>query len=94
MYDLKRLEEAMGELDEEVVVEELKAVMEDGGTEAQQAMEACQKGMDVVGNLFDSGEYFVGDLIYAGELMSQAVDILKPTLVGSASGSSFGKMNC
>ena len=40
MYDLKRLEEAMGELDEEVVVEELKAVMEDGGTEAQQAMDA------------------------------------------------------
>ena len=92
MYDLKRLEEAMGELDEEVVVEELKAVMENGGTEAQQAMAACQKGMDVVGNLFDSGEYFVGDLIYAGELMTQAVDILKPALVESTSGSSLGKM--
>ena len=30
---------------------------------------------------FEDGEYFVGDLIYAGELMTKAVDILKDALV-------------
>lgn len=88
MIDYKALAEAMGDLDEEVMVETLNQVMEDGGTEAQQAMEACQKGMDIVGSRFEEGEYFVGDLIYAGELMTQAVEIMKDALVSGDGGES------
>ena len=85
--DFEKLAQAMGDLDEDAVVEMLEQVMEDGGSEAEQAMEACQKGMDTVGKLFEEGEYFVGDLIYAGELMTGAVKILKDALVsGSDSG--------
>jgi len=83
MLDFDKLAEAMGELEEDTVVEMLEEVMEDGGSEAEKAMEACQKGMETVGSLFEDGEYFVGDLIYAGELMTQAVEILTPALVGS-----------
>ncbi len=83
MVDLEKLTEAMGELDEDTVVELLNQVMQEGGAQAGEAMSACQKGMDIVGNLFETGEYFVGDLIYAGELMTQAVDILKDALVSS-----------
>ena len=87
MIDYEKLAEAMGDLDEDAVVEMLEQVMEDGGSEANQAMEACQKGMDTVGKLFEEGEYFVGDLIYAGELMTNAVSILKDALVsGESSG--------
>ena len=39
--------------------------------------------MDIVGDQFESGEYFVGDLIYAGELMTSAVGILKDPLITS-----------
>ena len=80
MLNTEELKNAMGELDEDIVTELLKAVMDDGGSEAQAAMEACQEGMNIVGDLFEKGEYFVGDLIYAGELMQQAVNILKPAL--------------
>lgn len=82
MLDFERLTTAMGELDEDTMVDILKKVMDEGGAEADRAMEACQKGMDAVGKLFEEGEYFVGDLIYAGELMTQAVSILKDALVG------------
>lgn len=82
MLDFEKLAAALGELDEETMVEMLQGVMAEGGTEAPKAMEACQKGMDTVGRLFEEGEYFVGDLIYAGELMTQAVDILKDGLIG------------
>ena len=75
MIDFENLAQAMGELDEDTVVELLEAVMAEGGADAPKAMEACQKGMDIVGKLFEEGEYFVGDLIYAGELMTQAVAI-------------------
>ncbi len=87
MIDFEKLAQAMGELDEDTVVETLEAVMAEGGGEASKAMEACQKGMDIVGKLFEDGEYFVGDLIYAGELMTQAVEIMKDALAsGDGSG--------
>ena len=81
MIDFENLAVAMGELDEDTVKEILEAV--DSPETATQAMEACQKGMDTVGKLFEEGEYFVGDLIYAGELMTDAVEVLKPYLAGT-----------
>ena len=79
--DFEKIAQLMGDLDEDAVVEQLEAVMADGGADASKAMEACQKGMDIVGKLFEEGEYFVGDLIYAGELMTRAVSILKDALI-------------
>ena len=90
MIDFENLAVAMGELDEDTVKELLEAV--DSVDAANTAMEACQKGMDTVGKLFEEGEYFVGDLIYAGELMTDAVEVLKPFLAGSESGGSKTKM--
>ena len=83
MIDFESLAAAMGELDEDTVKELLESV--DDPESANQAMEACQKGMDTVGKLFEEGEYFVGDLIYAGELMTDAVEVLKPYLAGAES---------
>lgn len=81
MIDFEALAQAMGELDEDTVKEMLNEVMAEGGKDAQAAMDACQKGMDIVGKLFEEGDYFVGDLIYAGELMTDSVAILKDALV-------------
>ena len=90
MIDFENLAAAMGELDEDTVKELLEAV--DSEEAAVSAMEACQKGMDTVGKLFEEGEYFVGDLIYAGELMTDAVEILKPYLAGAASSGTKTRM--
>ena len=90
MIDFENLAAAMGELDEDTVKEILKAV--DSVEDANKAMEACQKGMDTVGKLFEEGEYFVGDLIYAGELMTDAVEVLKPYLAGGESSGSKTRM--
>ena len=89
MIDFENLAAAMGELDEDTVKELLEAVT--SAEEAEKAMEACQAGMDTVGKLFEEGEYFVGDLIYAGELMTDAVEVLKPFLA-SGEGSAKAKM--
>jgi methanogenic corrinoid protein MtbC1 len=93
MIDFENLAVAMGELDEDTVKEILEAV--DSVDAANRAMEACQKGMDTVGKLFEEGEYFVGDLIYAGELMTDAVEVLKPYLAGAeASGTKTRMILC
>lgn len=82
--DFEKIAAAVGELDEESMISCLKAVMEAGGSNAQAAMEACRKGLDTVGRLYEEGEYFVGDLIFAGELMTEAVEILKDGLASGA----------
>lgn len=89
--DFKELEQAMADLDEDTVLDMMKAVMDNNGEGVQNAMEACQKGMAKVGELFEAGEYFVGDLIYAGEIMVEAMDVIKPALSGAGS-AKVGKM--
>ena len=78
--DFEKLAQAMGDLDEDAVVEMLEQVMEDGGSEAGQAMEACQKGMEKVGSLFEEGEYFVPELLMAAKAAQEAMAILNPAL--------------
>lgn len=86
MIVFEALTVAMGELDEDAVKGMLEKVMAEDPGRAQDALDACQRGMDIVGRNFEAGEYFVGDLIYAGELMSEAVDLLKDGLIAGESG--------
>ena len=89
--DFEKLAQAMGDLEEGVVRGMMKEVMADGGSQVSQAMRACQDGMNVVGMRFESQEYFVSDLIFAGALMSEAMEIIRPALMKNAEGD-FGKM--
>ncbi|PRR84422.1 cobalamin B12-binding domain-containing protein [Clostridium luticellarii] len=89
--DYKLLTQAVGDLDEDKVFEMLKDFVNSNPEEeeAQKVVNACQDGMATVGDLFDSGEYFVGDLIFAGELLNNAIDVLKP-VIGSESSNKLG----
>lgn len=91
MVTYEEIRNAMGDLEEEALYRMLRAVMEDGGSEAQMAIDACQTGMKLVGDRFESGEYFVGDLIYAGEILTEGMEIIKPALRGTGE-ASVGKM--
>ena len=88
--DYNRICTAMQELDEASLLELMNKVIAEKA-DAYAALKACQDGMEEVGRLFEEGEYFVGDLIYAGEIMTQAADILKSAL-SEGSGSSTGRM--
>ncbi len=84
MLDLQVLSEMVGELDEGTVIDMLEQFVTTNpcGEEAQKVVNACQQGMAIVGDLYEKNEYFVGDLIFAGELLAKAIDILKPVLGG------------
>lgn len=87
MLDLKVLTQALGDLEEDQVMDLLKEFAATNPTEAEalEAVGACQAGMAIVGDLFEKGDYFVGDLIFAGELLTEAINVLKPSLGGSVS---------
>jgi dimethylamine corrinoid protein len=93
VIDLKVLTEAVKGLEEDKVLELLNEFVSSNPSEqeAQDVVSACQQGMAKVGDLFESGEYFIGDLIFAGELLTQSLEILKP-VIGSDSGVKVGKL--
>lgn len=80
MVNSIKITKYMGELEEEELINEVKQALrcQNGEKESKKIITACQEGMKKVGNLFEKGKYFIGDLIFAGELMNEVVDILKP----------------
>ncbi|BAE82377.1 methanogenic corrinoid protein MtbC1 [Desulfitobacterium sp. LBE] len=82
MIDLQKFTQSIGDLDENAVIETLNEFVAANPTEeeAQALVIACQNGMAIVGDLYEKNEYYVGDLIFSGEILSSALDILKPVL--------------
>lgn len=93
MLNTTELKDALGSLEESKVLSILQDFMDGKPTEAeaQQAITACQEGMAVVSDHFDKGDYYIGDLMYAGEILTQAVNILKPAF-GGKSAQAVGKI--
>lgn len=87
MIDLKQITVAVEDLDEEMLTKLLDTFIAEkpGKEDAAKVIQACQEAMGNVGDKFESGEYFVGDLVFAGELLTKTVDMLKPILGGSIS---------
>ncbi|HHX75491.1 MAG: cobalamin B12-binding domain-containing protein [Dethiobacteria bacterium] len=80
MIDYDRLEDAVGNLEEEAVMDIVNKVAAAGEPRIERVVAAFQKGLETVGDRFESGEYFVGDLIFAGDLMSKALDLVRPLM--------------
>ena len=91
MVTFEEMKTAMEELDNDALVEAAEAIMAAGGADASSCMQACQEGLEEVGRRFEEGEYFVGDLVFAGELMGQIMDIIRPALSGEGN-EAVGKM--
>jgi methylmalonyl-CoA mutase cobalamin-binding domain/chain len=63
----------------------------DKGVRAEEIINVLSDGMDVVGEKYQAGEYFVTSLIIAGETMKEALEVLEPHLSGQG-GAKRGKI--
>jgi 5-methyltetrahydrofolate--homocysteine methyltransferase len=54
--------------------------MLDGGEDPQAVLDATSEAMRIVGARFDAGEYFLPELIIAGDLLKQITELVKPRL--------------
>lgn len=52
------------------------------GEQATTLLGAMSEGMVEVGERFEAGEYFLADLVLAGEMMKEGLQILEPHLAG------------
>lgn len=71
----KKLVEAMADLDEDVVLAEVKALKAQG-TPALDVIASLQEGMEIVGNRFEKKEYFLSELIMSAEVFNEASEII------------------
>jgi methanogenic corrinoid protein MtbC1 len=74
--------------------EVLKLVKErlGAGEDALAILEDSRKGMEVVGDRFAAGKYFIPELVYSGELLKQITELVKPHLVKSSETKRLGKV--
>lgn len=56
------------------------------GVTAEKVVDVMSEGMDIVGDKYQAGEYFVTELIIAGETMKEVLEVLEPYMEGEAGG--------
>jgi corrinoid protein of di/trimethylamine methyltransferase len=63
-----------------------------GGIKPNRIIESISSGMNLVGKKFERGEYFLPELITAGEMMKEGLKILEPLLKTDEKKESLGKV--
>lgn len=91
IFDFEQLAADMGDLREDAVLCTVGAVAAEAPEYAQTVLDALSKGMDIIGDRFENSEYFVGDLIYAGELFTESLERLKAVFPLEPSGRGAGE---
>lgn len=61
------------------------------GDDPVEIIEECRRGMEVVGKRFEDKEYFITELIMAGEIFAGVMEMVEPALKGNRA-STVGKM--
>lgn len=75
----KRLVELIADMEEEDALV-LAQEMLDEGSDPLRVLDLCREAMDIVGKRFEQGEYFLPELILAGELLDQIGAMAKPLI--------------
>jgi trimethylamine corrinoid protein len=63
-----------------------------GGTKPMDILDDAHSAMAVVGKRFETGEYFIPDLLMAGEILKGISEIVKPLLEAGQTGGKKGKV--
>jgi methanogenic corrinoid protein MtbC1 len=72
---------ALADLEEESALQMVEEKLS-GGEDPNAIMESCRAGMTEVGRRYEAGEYFVSDLMMAGEILKQVTARITPHLKG------------
>lgn len=81
----------LADLDEAKTLEYINTALQKG-TDPMELLKETREGMAIVGKRFASGEYFIPDLLYSGEILKQVVQVLEPHLKKGKKEEKFGKV--
>jgi methanogenic corrinoid protein MtbC1 len=85
---LERLRNGLLELDIDTAVEAANSIIkEDTPLAVKEAVDAVTDALHIVGKRFQDGEWFLAELVYAGEISKEIMNILSPLMEAGALGS-------
>jgi methanogenic corrinoid protein MtbC1 len=86
----KDLVKAVSEIQEDEALRLVNEAIEKG-EKPLDILADCQKAMNIVGERYESREYFLPELVMSGELLQEISDILKPVMQAESSGEGDSK---
>ena len=81
--EFEKLTELIIELEVDDIADAVKEALEDDGKDPFQILNALTKGMDEVGRRYEEKEYYLTELVLAGETMKEAFKVLQPALAAA-----------
>jgi len=87
----KELLDALCNMQEKEAVDLARKLVE-ADEDPQNILNACKEAMEIVGKHFEKGDYFLPELVLAGEMLKQISEIIKPKLTGDVEKEHLGKV--
>jgi methanogenic corrinoid protein MtbC1 len=87
----EKLVKAIADMKEEEALKLVREMVE-GGSDPMEILEASRQAMDIVGQRYEKGTYFLPELMLAGEMLTQITDIVKPELAKMPEVKRYGKV--
>ncbi len=81
--DFEKITELIIELEIDDIAEAVKEAIEVDKKDPFEILNALTKGMDEVGRRYEAMEYYLAELVLAGETMKEAFAVLKPAMAAS-----------
>ena len=79
---LERLRDSIVELEIDTVTQLCQEALDVGISAYDAIIKGMAKGMEIVGQKYEDGEYYLAELIMAGETMKEGLTVLEPHLKG------------
>lgn len=77
------LVQAIADIQEEDALKITEKMLE-AGEDPQDVLDACREAMVIVGDRYEQGEYFLPELILAGDILHDLGELVKPKMAGGA----------
>jgi len=88
---MSQLADALADLKEDEVIRLVQKEL-DAGVDAMSILNECRKGMDIVGERYKRGEYFLSELIVSSEFFKEAMKVIEPRLQAGREGDKLTKI--
>ena len=87
----KQLIAWLADMDEEQALARANKMLLEDGANPMRVLDICRAAMDIVGKRFEDGEYFLPELVLAGEMLDQIGRVAKP-LIKQGDGEASAKL--
>ena len=87
----QKLIDAIADMREDEALEVVREMVE-SGAQPMAILDDVKAAMDIVGQRFEEGVYFLPELMLAGEMLNEIIEVVKPGLSESAAEERLGKV--